>query len=55
MVISDQGPLDLDTRIQISPDGNVEREQALDDPGPQAGGDKAPVASDAELVFSAFR
>jgi len=33
------------------PDGGVERQQALHDPGPQPGGNLAAVAFEAELVF----
>src|SRR6266536_3982367 len=51
VVVGDQGSLDGCADIPVVPDAGVEREQALDDPGPQAGGDAAAVAFEAELVL----
>ena len=51
VVVCDEGALDGCADLPVVPDGGVEREQPLDDPGPQPGGDPAAVALEAELVF----
>ncbi len=51
VVVGDQGPLDRCADHPVVPDAGVEREQPLDDPGPQPGGDAAAVAFEAELVL----
>src|SRR6266702_8916239 len=51
VVVGDQGALDRCSDHAVVPDGGVEREQPLDDPCPQPGGDPAAVAFEAELVL----
>ena len=51
MVVGDQGPLDGGSDEPVVPDDRVEGEEPLDDPGPEAGGDAAAVAFEAELVL----
>ena len=51
MVVGDQGPLDGGAGHPVVPDAGVEREEPLQDPGPQAGRDAAAVAFEAELVL----
>ena len=51
VVVCDQGALDRRSYLPVVPDGGVERQQALHDPGPQSGGDPAAVAFQAELVL----
>jgi hypothetical protein len=45
VVEGDRGALDLFGDLPVEPDGGVEREQALDDAGPQPGGDPAACCS----------
>src|SRR6266508_784740 len=51
VVVGDQGTLDRRADLPVVPDGGVERQEPLDDPGPQPGGDTAAVAFQAELVL----
>ena len=51
MIVGDEGSLDRGADLPVVPDGRVEGQQALHDPGPQAGGGAAAVAFEAELVF----
>src|SRR5262245_13500763 len=51
VVVRDQGALDGRADLPVAPDDGVERQQALDIAGPQAGGDAAAVAFEAELVL----
>src|SRR6266511_3041563 len=51
VVVGDQGTLDRRADVPVVPDGGVERQEPLDDPGPQPGGDTAAVAFQAELVL----
>src|SRR5262245_30503195 len=51
VVVRDQGALDGRADLPVAPDDGVERQQALDIAGPQACGDAAAVAFEAELVF----
>jgi hypothetical protein len=51
VIVRDQGALDRRADLSVVPDRGVEREQPLDDPRPQPGGDPAAVAFEAELVL----
>ena len=51
MVVGDQGALDRGADQPVVPDDGVEGEEPLDDAGPEAGGDAAAVAFEAELVL----
>ena len=51
VVVGGQGAFDGGADQPVVPDGGVEGEQALDDAGPQAGGDSCAVAFQAELAF----
>lgn len=51
VVVGDQGPLDRCADHPVVPDAGVEREQSLDDAGPEPGRDTAAVAFQAELVL----
>src|SRR6266566_1529201 len=51
VVVGDQGSFDGRSDHPVVPDAGVEREQPLDDPGPQPGGDAAAVVFEAELVL----
>lgn len=55
MVIGDQGSFDGRTDHPVVPDDRVEREQPLDDPGPEPGGDASAVPFEAELVLRGGR
>ena len=51
VVVGDQGSFNRDADEPVVPDAGVEREQPLDDAGPQPGGDAPAVAFEAELVL----
>src|SRR5215467_1231516 len=51
VIVGDQRPFDGYADLPVVPDGGVERQEALHDPGPQSGGNSAAVAFEAELVF----
>jgi hypothetical protein len=51
VVIGDQGSFNRGADEPVVPDAGVEREQPLDDAGPQPGGDAPAVAFEAELVL----
>jgi hypothetical protein len=51
VVVGDQEALDWCADGPVVPDRRVEGEQALDDAGPQPGGDSAAVAFETELVL----
>src|SRR6266853_5455446 len=51
VVVGDQGALDRCADYPVVPDAGVKRKQALDDAGPEPGGDAAAMALEAELVL----
>jgi hypothetical protein len=51
VVVGDQGPFDRCADQPVVPDGCVQGEQPLDDPGPQPGGDASAVAFETKLVL----
>ena len=51
VIVGDQGALDRGADGPVVPDRSVEREQALDDPDPQAGWNTATVLFQAELAL----
>jgi hypothetical protein len=51
VIVCDEGALDRRAGLPVVPDAGVEREQALEDAGPQACGDAAAVVFEAELVL----
>ena len=51
MVVGDQGALDGCADEPVVPDDRVQGEEPLDDPGPQAAGQAAAVAFQAELAL----
>src|SRR5262245_9735362 len=51
VIVGDEGAPDWRADLPVVPDGGVEREQPLDDPRPQPGGDAAAVPFEAQLVL----